>query len=75
MEVCDQLVLLFAAVNGYLDRIPVSKVTDFEKELYSYLQNAYFYLAFSLHILDNFDTSLFNFILEHFTKEFTIRYA
>ena len=70
IEISDQLVLLYSAVNGFLDPIAVNKVKEYEHELYSFLTTAYFYLPFSLYILDNLEKSLFNFVLEAFTEEF-----
>jgi F-type H+-transporting ATPase subunit alpha len=33
MPVENQVIILYAAINGYLDDIPVSKVTGFENSL------------------------------------------
>ncbi len=36
----EQVCVIFAGVNGYLDQIPLSKVTEFEKSLLNELRNA-----------------------------------
>jgi len=73
-EISDQLVLLYSAVNGYLDNIPVNKVGEYEYQLYTFLNTHYFYLAFSMFILDNLERRLFDFVLRNFTKEFVSVY-
>ena len=35
----EQVVVIYAGVNGYLDRLPVNKVRDFEQGLLSLLQS------------------------------------
>ncbi|MGM0419976.1 MAG: F0F1 ATP synthase subunit alpha [Bacillota bacterium] len=41
MPVEEQIVIIYAAVNGYLDEIPVSNIRRFEKELLSYCRTSY----------------------------------
>jgi len=36
-----QVVIIFAAINGYLDRYPVPECRRYEKELYSFLDARY----------------------------------
>ncbi len=36
MELCDEVTLIFAGVNGYLDPIPVSEVRRFEREILAF---------------------------------------
>lgn len=75
VEVSDQLVLLYAAVNGYLDFVSIDQVSDYEQELYTYLHESHFYKAFGAHILDNFEPALFDYILGVFTTGFVGRFA
>jgi F-type H+-transporting ATPase subunit alpha len=75
VEICDQLVLLYAAVNGFLDMVSVNQVAAFEQELYSFLHQSHFYKAFGEHILDNFEPQLFDFVLEIFTSNFLRHYV
>lgn len=41
LPVENQVVIIFAGSNGYLDDIPVSAVTKFEAELYPYIEAKY----------------------------------
>ena len=36
-----QVAIVYAAINGYLDSVPVEKVSEYEKELYTLLENKY----------------------------------
>ena len=36
LQVSEQAIIIFAAINGYIDQIPLSKVKDFEKQLLSW---------------------------------------
>ena len=37
MPVGDQVLIIYAGVNGYVDDIPVSKLRDFEQDLLGYI--------------------------------------
>lgn len=74
VEVADQLVLLYAAVNGFLDAVSIDQVTDYEEELYTFLHESHFYKAFAGHIVDNFETGMFDYVLEVFTSGFVNRF-
>ena len=39
LRISQQIVIIYAAVNGFLDDIDLSKVQDFEKELHSQLRS------------------------------------
>jgi F-type H+/Na+-transporting ATPase subunit alpha len=39
LKVEEQVVIIFAAVNGYLDKVREDKITTWEKEYLSYIQN------------------------------------
>src|SRR5690606_14522298 len=41
MPVEEQVAIIFAATNGYLDDIPVEQVRPFEKEFLPYLRNSH----------------------------------
>ncbi len=41
MPVAEQVVIIYAVTNGYLDDIPVSNIRRFEKELLSYCRSSY----------------------------------
>lgn len=70
-----QIILLFAALNGYLDRISIDAVAQYEAELYNYYDNSpYKYpLEGELAKKNNFlDTSVVSFLLKNFTKAFEL---
>ncbi|MCB4791652.1 MAG: F0F1 ATP synthase subunit alpha [Elusimicrobia bacterium] len=41
MRVENQIIIIFAGVNGYLDDVPVNSVTAFEKSLLSFIERKY----------------------------------
>jgi F-type H+-transporting ATPase subunit alpha len=41
LRISQQIIIFYTAINGFLDNVPVNKVRDFEKELYSILQMEY----------------------------------
>ena len=41
MEVSDQVMIIFAGSNGYLDEIPVAEVRNFEKKFLEYMSKDY----------------------------------
>ena len=36
-----QIIIIFAGTKGYLDKVPVNRVTDFESELYPFIEAKY----------------------------------
>ncbi|MBD0267388.1 F0F1 ATP synthase subunit alpha [Pseudanabaena sp. FACHB-2040] len=40
LPVEEQVAIIYAGINGYMDEVPVAKVTDFAKELREYLRNS-----------------------------------
>jgi F-type H+/Na+-transporting ATPase subunit alpha len=58
IDIVDQTIFLFAALNGYLDNIPVNLVSIFEKELYSFLKNSIFFMCLQHHLRDELDVEL-----------------
>jgi F-type H+-transporting ATPase subunit alpha len=38
MPVADQVISLFAGVNGFIDNVPVNKIREFEKDLLAYIK-------------------------------------
>src|SRR6202046_5706052 len=58
IDIVDQTIFLFAALNGYLDNIPVNLVSIFEKELYSFLKNSIFFMCLQHPLRDELDVEL-----------------
>jgi F-type H+-transporting ATPase subunit alpha len=40
-DVARQVVILFAATNGYIDAIPSDKIADYESSLHSFVMNSH----------------------------------
>ncbi|CAM9817619.1 unnamed protein product [Chrysoparadoxa australica] len=55
MEVEEQVVILFAGVKGFIDRIEVSQVTQFEKEWLAYIKGNHNADVFQQLIKDNYE--------------------
>jgi len=70
IEISDQLILLYAATAGLLDRVAVDGVSSYEKELYNYLHEAPFYPVLSYFILENLEAPMLDFFLNLFTNIF-----
>lgn len=68
-----QILFLFAALNGYIDWMPVELVSIFEAEFYRYYQNDVIYLPLksTLDFKDNFlDKDVCSFIVWYFSAYF-----
>jgi len=68
-----QILFLYAALNGYLDWIPVDLVAVFESEFYRFYQDdvIYFPLKSNLDFKDNMlDDDVVYYIMWHFTAHF-----
>lgn len=74
LSVTDQTIFLYAALNGFLDGIPVSLVSRYEKELFSFLKNSFLYEPLTYHLRHSLDIKVMDFFLgvfkEHFIKFF-----
>jgi len=53
-----EVVMIFAATNGYVDDIPVAKVKDFERDLLRFLDTQYKQLAEAIGTSKKFDAEL-----------------
>ena len=41
MDVADQVVAIWAGVNGYADKVPVEQVREFERQLLEYIRSTH----------------------------------
>ncbi len=75
IPVTNQVVFLYAAMNGFLDTVPVDMVHKYEIELYSFLKKTIFYLPFSYTLKTTLNETLMvyflSFFSEYFVKYFT----
>lgn len=49
IDIVDQTIFLFAALNGHLDGISVDLVQTYEKELYKFIKKTIFYAHYSIN--------------------------
>jgi len=70
MAITDQAVFLYAALNGFLDGIPVHMVSIFESQLFSFLKGSPYYLPLSYHLKKKIDFRVLDFLLGSFRKSF-----
>jgi hypothetical protein len=70
MDIVDQMIFLYAALNGYLNGVPVNLVSIYEKELFLFLKNTFFYLPLQVEAREILHISILNYILDLFSKNF-----
>jgi len=72
IDITEQTLFLYAALNGFLDEIPLNLINAYEKELYKFLSKTIFYDPLRVMMKDNLDIELINFILSNFNNYFII---
>jgi len=70
IAITDQAIFLYAALNGFLEGIPVSFVSAYESQLFSFLHKASFYVALSHHLKNKMDFRVLDFLLASFKIAF-----
>jgi len=75
IDIVNQTIFLYAALNGYLDTIPVTMVSLYEQELYSFLKNTIFYEPLNCVLRENLEEELLNYILFKFSDAFYNAYV
>jgi len=75
ISIIDQAIFLYAALNGFLDGVPVSLVSIFEFQLFSFLRNSPFYCPLTFHLKYNLDFKVLDFFLSSFRKAFIENYV
>ena len=55
ISIVDQAIFLYAALNGFLDGVPVGLVSVFENQLFSFLTKSPFYYPLVFHLQKNLD--------------------
>ena len=79
IDIVEQTIFLYAALNGFLDEIPLNLINLYEKELYKFLKKTVFYEPLKVVMKDTLEGDLINFILDNFkiyflaNKEFFIK--
>jgi len=72
IDIVDQTIFLYAALNGFLDEIPLISVALYETEFYKFLKKTIFYLPLKTSLRENLDVKLLSFLLTEFTKKFLL---
>jgi len=75
IDIVDQTIFLYAALNGFLDGIAVDLVPTYEKILYLFLKNSLFYIPLKSSLQLSLNPKLMNFILGQFRLFFIKYYA
>ena len=75
ISVAEQAIVLFAVNNGYLDKIKVSSILDFEEKLLDFFKENYSDLLNEINLSGNYDKTIqasFVEILDRFSSNFVI---
>ena len=70
IDIVDQTIFLYAALNGYLDGVPVNLVPIFENELYVFLKSTFFYIPLQYQLRYILNIQILDFILGTFKDYF-----
>jgi len=72
IDISEQTIFLYAALNGFLDEIPLNLVNLYEKELYKFLKNTIFSEPLKIMLRENLDVEIINFLLDNFRVHFVL---
>jgi len=72
IDISEQTLFLYAALNGFLDEIPLNLVNIYEKELYKFLKNTVFSEPLKIMLKENLDIEIINFLLDNFKAYFML---
>jgi F-type H+-transporting ATPase subunit alpha len=72
IDISQQTIFLYAALNGFLDEIPLNLVNLYEKELYKFLKNTIFSEPLKIMLRENLDIEIINFLLDNFRIYFVL---
>jgi len=70
IDITQQTLFLYAALNGFLDEIPLNLINMYEKELYKFLKKTIFYEPLKVMLKESLDVELIAFILSNFNNYF-----
>lgn len=66
IDISQQTIFLYAALNGFLDEIPLNLVNIYEKELYKFIKKTIFYEPLKVILRESLEVDIINFILTQF---------
>jgi F-type H+-transporting ATPase subunit alpha len=70
IDITEQAIFLYAALNGYLDGVPVSMVSIYEAQLFSFFRSSSFFGPLKHHLRSKIDMGVIDFILKSFRLSF-----
>ena len=75
IDIVEQTLFLYSALNGFLDGVPVEYVPVYEKELYKFFKKSIFFEPLHYQLRDTLDVMLVNFFLKLFREYFIMNLA
>jgi len=72
IDISEQTLFLYAALNGFLDEIPLNLINMYEKELYKFLKNTVFSEPLKIMLRENLDVEVVSFLLDNFKAYFML---
>lgn len=72
IDITQQTLFLYAALNGFLDEIPLNLINTYERELYKFLKKTIFYEPLKVMLKESLDVELIAFILSNFNNYFLV---
>lgn len=72
IDITLQTLFLYAALNGFLDEIPLNLINTYERELYKFLKKTIFYEPLKVMLKESLDVELIAFILSNFNNYFLV---
>jgi len=74
IDIVEQTIFLYAALNGFLDGIPVDLVPVYEKELYALFKKSIFFEPLHFQLRETLNPIIMNYFLGLFREYFIINY-
>lgn len=72
IDIAEQTIFLYAALNGFLDEIPLNLVNIYEKELYKFIKKTIFFEPLRIILRETLEVDIINFILTQFKIYFLL---
>src|SRR6201996_5350786 len=66
IDISEQTIFLYAALNGFLDEIPLNLVNIYEKELYKFIKKTIFYEPLKIILRETLEVDIISFLLNQF---------
>ncbi len=66
LPIQNQILSIYAAAKGFLDNIPLSKIADFENELFEYAEHNAIWYPFYISFIEEIDEAITNTLIASF---------